>query len=190
MSYIEEFVYYDMVNDQLIVQVGEQKRPNIYYITAETNEENEQEIKYYYEYGSHQFSASKENWVCIDWVCIPTDGSIKKEYKIYPEAMEEDDYLKVLLTEEVVFINNGWWDKNWPKDRITFHVNCNDTFSLASADSEDLLYSEIKELYELYEKDKTWGAVVFCIKKRKTLPHPTVKKLLEKDGYNVEELIK
>lgn len=42
---------------------------------------------------------------------------------------EPEDYLKVLLMEDIVFINNGWWDKNWPEDHITIYVNCNDVFA-------------------------------------------------------------
>ena len=114
----------------------------------------------------------------------------KKEYTIYPEHMEEEDYLKVLLTEEIVFINNGWWRKDWPEDSITVHVNCNDIFAWGCADAEDITYGELKDLYEMYKKDPSWGAAAWCIKKRKQMPQKPVQDLIDKAGiWNLKDLI-
>lgn len=114
----------------------------------------------------------------------------KKEYTIYPNHLESEDYLKVLLCEQVVFINNGHWRKDWPKDCITVHVNCNDVFAWGCADAEDITFSELEDLYNMYKKDNSWGAAAWCIKKRKQMPQKPVQDLMNKTGlYNLKELI-
>lgn len=115
----------------------------------------------------------------------------KKEYTIYPNHMEEEDYLKVLLTEDVVFINNGHWNKDWPKDHITVHVNCNDVFAWGCADAEDITYSELGDLYAMYKKDPNWGPAIWCIKKRKMMPQKPVEKLIKEAGiWDLQEILK
>lgn len=116
-----------------------------------------------------------------------------RTYTIFPDIMEEEDYLKVLLCEDVLFINNGWWktEKNeWPKDYITVHVNCNDVFAWGAADSEDITYSELKDLYEMWKKDENWGPAVWCIKKRQIKPQPPVEKIIKEAGiWNLDEIL-
>lgn len=82
--------------------------------------------------------------------------SEQRTYSIFPNSMESEDYLKVLLCEDVLFINNGWWKTEkgeWPADHITIHVNCNDVFAWGCAEGEDILYGELEELYEMWKKD-------------------------------------
>lgn len=115
----------------------------------------------------------------------------KKEYTIYPDHMESEDYLKVLLTEDQIIINNGWWDKEWPKDKITVAVICNDVFSWGLADAEEVLYHELPELYKMYKKDPDWGIAVWCIKKRQLMPQAPVEKLIKEAGiWDLKEIIK
>ena len=106
----------------------------------------------------------------------------KKEYKIYPNHMEEEDYLKVLLTDGDILINNGWWDKTWPNDRITVAVICNDVFAWGCADAEEILYSDLKEIYEVNKKDPNWGIAVWCMKKRNLMPQKPVEDIIRKEG--------
>ncbi len=115
----------------------------------------------------------------------------KIEYFIFPERMVEEDYLKVLLTKDIIFINNGHWKKDWPEDHITVHVNCNDIFAWGCADSEDITYDELEDLYNMYKKDPYWGPGAWCIKKRKQMPQKPVEKYIRDEGiWNLEELIK
>lgn len=103
---------------------------------------------------------------------------------------ESEDYLKYLMCEDVIVVNNGWWDKNWPKDKITLAVNCNDVFAWGCADAEDICHSDLKEIAEFHKKDPIWGVAAWCVKKRKQMPQaPVVAKMLEA-GYDLEQLIK
>lgn len=115
----------------------------------------------------------------------------KREYTIFPNHMEKEDYLKVLLCEEVLFINNGHWNPNWPKDCITVHVICNDIFAWGAADAEDITYGELKELYEMWKKDENYGAAAWCVKKRKQMPQKPVEKTLRDQGiWDLDKLVK
>lgn len=104
--------------------------------------------------------------------------------------LEPEDMLKVLIEDGFIIINNGWWDELWPKDAITVAVNCNDVFLWGCADAENILYSDIEELYNMYIKEPTWGIAAWCIKKRKCKPQKLVEDMMIKLGYNIEELIK
>lgn len=114
----------------------------------------------------------------------------EREYQIMPNRMESEDYLMYLLAEDCIFSNNGHWDENWPKDKITLHVICNDIFLWGCADSEDISYSDLAVLYELHRKDPHWGIASWCIKKRKQRPQSSVEKAMIEAGYDIEELIK
>lgn len=119
----------------------------------------------------------------------------EKTYTIYPEHLEPEDYLKVLLCEDVLFINNGWWfekeNKPWQKDYITVHVNCNDVFAWGAADAENITYHELQDLYEHYKKDPNWGPAIWCIKKRKMKPQKPVEDSIIKLGiWDLKEIYK
>lgn len=107
------------------------------------------------------------------------------------QSSEEEDYLKFLLMEDIIFCNNGHWDEKWPKDCVSLHVNCNDIFAWATADAEDVKYGELKELFEMVVKDINFGSAAWCIKKRKQMPQAPVEKDIRKAGiWNLEELVK
>ena len=105
---------------------------------------------------------------------------------------EEPEYrLAHLLAKDVIFLNNGHWIKDWPKDHITLHVNCNDIFMWGCADSEDITYSEIDDLYTMWKKDENWGPAAWCIKKRKAMPQQPVIEIFKKQGvWDLDKLIK
>lgn len=106
--------------------------------------------------------------------------------KFDDDMLKDNDEIEYLLAHlilnDVIFCNNGWWNKNWPKDAISLHVNCNDIFMWGSADAEDITYSEINELYNMWKKDENWGPAVWCIKKRKQRPQEPVFKLIKNEG--------
>lgn len=113
-------------------------------------------------------------------------------WKINKKLVDHEDYdfeehkLAHLLINGEIFCNNGWWFEkegiSWPKDHITFHVNCNDVFGWGCADSEDITYSEIGELYNMWRKDPRHGTAVWCIKKRKCWPQKPVEEAIRKAG--------
>jgi len=112
------------------------------------------------------------------------------EELLIDEEHEPEWKLAHLLIENVIFINNGWWIDHWPKDSVTLHVNCNDIFSWASADGEDITHSEINELYKMWKKDPGWGPAVWCIKKRKLMPQKPVEDMIRKAGiWNLDEIL-
>jgi hypothetical protein len=87
-----------------------------------------------------------------------------------------------LLAEGVLLLSDGWWKKDWPKGNITVHVNCNDVFAWGCADSEDVTFSEINQLYSMWKKDPIWGSAIWCIKKRNQPPQEPVKQEIMEAG--------
>jgi hypothetical protein len=100
--------------------------------------------------------------------------------------------LASLLIDEVVFLNSLWWEDDAPariKEFISVNVNCNDVFAWGCADGETLPYSEIENLWRMHRKDPTWGAAVWCIKRRGQKPQKPVEDLIRKAGiWNLDEL--
>ncbi len=105
--------------------------------------------------------------------------------------LEIEEQIATLLTANVLFVNDGHWRKDWPKDHISMHVLCNDVFAWGCADAEDILYSEIEDLYFMHLKDPKGGADAWCIKKRKQMPQEPVAKQIRQAGiWNLDELVK
>lgn len=118
--------------------------------------------------------------------------------KIHKSNLEDEELsveykLAHLILEEEVFCNNGWWYKKegieWKEDAVSLHVNCNDFFYWGCADAEELLYHEISDLYKFWTKDKVYGSLAWCVKKRKQRPQPPVEKEMIKRGYDIDSLI-
>lgn len=111
---------------------------------------------------------------------------------INPEIINDDDFdegeaLAELLTSSNVFINSYWWmkEEGWPeKAHESFAVcaNCSDCFMWACADAEEVLFKELRSVYEHYKADPSWGVSVWCIKKRKMLPQKPVYDYIMKAG--------
>lgn len=108
-------------------------------------------------------------------------------WTLSPDLIDDDFgeieyHLAHLLINSVIFCNNGHWKKDWPKDHITVHVNCNDVFAWGCADSEDITNDEVIELYKMWRKDPTWGPAIWCIKKRNLMPQKPVYDAIKKEG--------
>lgn len=116
---------------------------------------------------------------------------MKIDFNCKEEYVEDEEILGFLILKSQLFINNGHWNKDWPKDKITVHANCNDVFSWGSADSEDVNFSDLREIYDMYLKDPILGVTAWCIKKRKCMPQKPVEDMFRKSGiWNLDELIK
>lgn len=122
-------------------------------------------------------------------------------YKHQPPGISEEmvfdanDALAHLLASGQVFINNHWWKGEkkylpqgvdpWPEaacNTFSINANCSDVFCWACADTEEVLFAELQDLYDHYLKDKTWGTAVWCIKKRNEMPQPPVYEAIMKCG--------
>ncbi len=102
----------------------------------------------------------------------------------------EPGMLAALLTAEVVFLNSHWWKSEWPEDArktTALCVNCNDVFAWACADAEGLDYAEIEDLYDHWVRDPSWGAAVWCIKKRGQMPQKPVADKIQAGGIWILE---
>lgn len=110
------------------------------------------------------------------------------------EHFNVEEALSLLLLHEQVFLNNNWWKEEWPKDaKDSFYigVNCNDVFAWGCADSEELKFNDLKDLFEYWEKDNNWGPVIWCIIKRKEMPQrPVYKRIQEAGIWNLDDLQK
>ena len=90
-----------------------------------------------------------------------------------------------LLAEQVIFLNDHWWCDDWPADAkkmTSLNVNCNDVFAWACAEGEEMLYSELRDLYDHWEKDPSWGPAVWCCKKRNEMPQKPVYDMIQAAG--------
>ena len=55
------------------------------------------------------------------------------------------------------------------------------------SDAEELLYSEIKELYDYWYADVIWGSAIWVIKKRNYMPQkPVYDAIMEKGIWNLD----
>jgi hypothetical protein len=122
----------------------------------------------------------------MDWSRKKADGT-----RLHPEMpekemiFESEKALAMLLNNEVVFLNNHWWEKEWPeeaKQTFSINCNCNDVFAWGCADAEEITYDELKDLYDHFVKDPQWGSAIWCIKKRKLMPQRPVLISIEKNG--------
>lgn len=105
------------------------------------------------------------------------DGNLKTDF-------EDNDALALLLSEEVVSINNHWWEKDFTEEQkqlFSINVNVNDCF-YPGADAEEIGYNELEDLFNHWEKDKDYGPVVFVAKKRKMMPRIRVCEWILKAG--------
>jgi hypothetical protein len=99
--------------------------------------------------------------------------------------LEIEIVLALLLINEVVFINDSWYEKDWPEEakrQIRILVSCNDIFAWGCSDAESIEYGELFDLYEFWRKDPGWGGAIWCMIKRKELPQEPVAKYIKQAG--------
>ena len=111
----------------------------------------------------------------------------------YPDRFDfiESDVLILFLMKGIIFTNTHWWEDTWPeaaKKTYSMNVNCNDMFAWACADAEEIVSSELQDLYTRWRKDRKWGGVIWCLIKRNQQPQPPVKEAMVKEGVWTEEL--
>jgi hypothetical protein len=100
-------------------------------------------------------------------------------------SFERELALAELLLAGVVFLNNHWWEDNWPekaKDTISMNIVCNDVFAWGTADLEEASYRDICSIWGHWKIDPIWGTAVWCMKKKKLMPQKPVEKLIREAG--------
>ncbi len=100
--------------------------------------------------------------------------------------------LAVLLMNEVIFINDHWWEKEWPEEArktTSLNVNCNDVFAWGCADAEEIRHGQLEELYRLWVEFPGWGPALWCCLQRKQMPQEPVAKSMRASGIDIDARI-
>ena len=126
----------------------------------------------------------------MDWRSMKAQHPDNERIQSKPDIedmFEEEEALAVLLFTKTVFLNNHWWKKNegWPEDacKVTsLNVNQNDVLMWGAADACEMMYSEIEEVYDYWEKDPMWGTAVWYCKKMNMMPQKPVAESIRKSG--------
>lgn len=124
---------------------------------------------------------------------ITTDGirwrrrEITVGEEVYPadDMFDEEMALAALLANQVIFINTHHWMKDWPEDArntTALCVNCNDVFAWGCADAERIILPELPDLYDMWLRDRYWGAAVWCMIKRNQMPQGPVESAIRADN--------
>lgn len=108
------------------------------------------------------------------------------------DQFEKELALAALLANEVIFLNDHWWMKDWPEEAqktTSLNVNCNDVFAWGCADAESCTIHDLPDIYRMWRKDPQWGAAVWCMKKRNQMPQPPLERMIRVAGiWSFEEL--
>jgi hypothetical protein len=97
----------------------------------------------------------------------------------------EERALAHLLLNDVIFLNDHWWENQWPekaKKISSLNVNCNDVFAWGCSDAEEMPHAELQKLYDMWLKDPEWGAAVWCMVQRNQMPQKPVEDRIRKAG--------
>lgn len=111
-----------------------------------------------------------------------------KNYPDKPETeliFDDNRALAMLLINDVIFLNDHWWETTWPdncKAKTSLNVNTNDIFMWGCADAETIDYKDIKEVYDYWLKDPYWGTAVWACKRNNMLPQKPVYNDIQKAG--------
>ena len=97
---------------------------------------------------------------------------------------DEEAAIAELLKDGVLFANSReyLWEGEKQGETIILFVNCNDVFYWACADAENVTLSELPDLHAMWLKDKGWGGIKWCCKKRKMQPQVPMKEMMQKEG--------
>jgi hypothetical protein len=107
-------------------------------------------------------------------------------------GLTDESMLAKLLEEDVLFANSFQIKyptiKELGKETIVLFVNCNDLFYWGTADCEHLTLGEVRDLFEAWRADPSWGVSIWCCKKRKLRPQVPIVKMMKEQGVWTDEL--
>lgn len=113
----------------------------------------------------------------------------------YPEKpatevmFEKEKALALLLINDVIFLNSHWWEKEWLEEAqklTSLNVNCNDVFAWGCADSEEVMYCQLKDLYDLWRRHPGFGHELWCMLQRKEMPQRPVAESIRNAGFDLD----
>ena len=121
---------------------------------------------------------------------MPDNASLQAKPDIEME-FEPSKALAHLLINDIVFLNNNWWQETWPPEArkmLSVNVNCNDVFAWGCADAETMDYSELQAVYDSWYREPVYGTAYWVCEKRNQAPQGPVKDPMERLGYDFSEL--
>jgi hypothetical protein len=124
-------------------------------------------------------------WI-MDWKQPNSLGKPQHEVKF-----EDEQALARLLAEGVIFLNDHWWEDDWPEEarnRTSLNVECSDIFAWACSDAETIDYGDIHGIYDAWIDNKEWGPAKWCAIKRNMKPQSPVIKAMKKAGVWDEKM--
>lgn len=149
---------------------------------CKVSEFDSDKIKYMIEPGSIEWD--------MNWSGNKPDGG-----RMYPDKPDKEIIfepqlaLALLLNNQVICIDNHWWEKDWPekaRNSTYLGVNCSDVFSWGCSECEEISYREIKDLYLMYKQDSRNGPILWCMKKRREMPQNPVADSMRKEGIDLD----
>lgn len=113
------------------------------------------------------------------------DELIHGEYEdpyAYESNKEPHFFEEIAITE--LLRAGQLWLRDHPDDPTKWMLlmNCNDVFAWGCADCEEVAYTDIKDIWDHFAKDKVWGTAVWVMKKRNEMPQKPVETIIRKEG--------
>ena len=135
---------------------------------------------------------------CIEYLVAAAQSERTILDEVYADKPEqkpkpEPEYaLAALLAGRAVFLSTHWSEKEWPEEArqgLVIYANCNDVFAWGCADGEAVRHDEIVDLFDHWDKDRDWGAAVWCARKRRLMPQPPVERIIRHAGiWNLDTM--
>lgn len=91
----------------------------------------------------------------MDWRKNNVTGKSAQE-----PMFDEEKALARLLAEDVIFLNDHWWEDDWPESArksTSLNVICNDIFAMGCSDVETIQYDDIQGVYDAWIANREWG---------------------------------
>lgn len=118
---------------------------------------------------------------------------VKIKYKD-ETIFDENIALAILLLDEQIFLNSYYWksknyddrqEEAWPESACevtALCLNTNDVLMWGCADAIPIEYSELRDIYDHWEKDHYWGTAIWYCKKLNMMPQKVVADHIRKMG--------
>ena len=122
---------------------------------------------------------------------VITDEEVLYHLKGQDPVFDPDLAIARLVAEGVLILNTCRWNEEWPKETqeaVILGVDCSDFFTPDSADAEEILYSEVRELYDLWAESPYWGPLKWCAVKRNVRPTPPIVEVMMRAGVWSDEM--
>ena len=119
-------------------------------------------------------------YLVIDWTKYTVPEKPAQE-----TIFDKEKALARMLAEDVIFLNNHWWEDDWPESArksTSLNVICNDIFAWGYSDAETISYDDIQDVYDAWIANREWGPAKWCAAKRNLKPQAPVIEAMKKAG--------